>query len=90
MPKANADYPRLLRYAQADFEHFQLRVKRTDAELRKLLKNVPEGARIMQMVTAHGGNVADLADATTRVERYQRLVAKGESENGQEQTPETE
>lgn len=76
MAKNNADYEKMLRYAQADLAHFEGRLDRTGAELAELLEKVPARERIMQLVEAHGANMHDVAVTAEAVERYSRLVAK--------------
>ena len=76
MAKANADYGKLLRYARVDMEHYATRSKITFDALTTLLADLPERARIWQLIERHALNYADFVNASDAVARYERLVER--------------
>lgn len=76
MPKANADYGKLLRHTKADLAEFKSRAKRTERAIMDAIGDHPARARIVQLIESHAQNVHDVAYGTGQVERYQRLVDK--------------
>lgn len=70
MAKANADYARLADETEMLYDGIKARADRSGAEIKRLLKDVPNAEAILQVFERHARNVATREDIKARLDRY--------------------
>lgn len=73
MAKANANYAKLADETELLLDGIRARTLRTAVEIKRLLKDVPESAAIMQVFERHAHNVATEREIGERYDRYVAL-----------------